>query len=62
MTDTIFCVEGFTDNTTASPKFSAKTLGEAKAVFNTRVSRGDIEVTLWKVKGFNAELLKEINK
>ena len=51
MTDDLFCVEGFVDNNTVAPKFSAKSLDEADAVFNERVSRGDVEVTIWKIGG-----------
>jgi len=61
MTDTKFSVQGFVDNHTATPAFDAETQSEADAVFNERVSRGDIEVTLWKMDGNIPELIKESN-
>jgi hypothetical protein len=51
MTDALFSVVGFVDNNTVTPTFDAKTLSEAEAVFNERVSRGDVEVTIWKIGG-----------
>tara|TARA_R110000824_G_scaffold112851_1_gene262258 strand:+ start:301 stop:528 length:228 start_codon:yes stop_codon:yes gene_type:complete len=61
MTYTLFCVEGFIDNDTITPSVSAQTLTEAEAVFKARVERQDIEVTLWRVAGINAQLIKEHN-
>ena len=62
MTDTLFCVDGFIDNNTVTPEFSAKSLDEADAVFNQRVSRGDIEITLWRVGSGLPVLLKGVNR
>jgi len=59
MTDTKFSVQGFIDDNTVTPAFDAETLSEADAVFNERVSRGDIEVTLWKMDGSLPELIAE---
>mgnify|MGYP003668341992 CR=1 FL=1 len=61
MTNTRFSVQGFIDNHTATPPFDAETQSEADAVFNDRVSRGDIEVTLWKIDGNIPSLIKESN-
>lgn len=61
MTDTKFSVQGFIDNHTATPPFDAETQSEADVVFNDRVSRGDIEVTLWKMDGNIPSLIKESN-
>ena len=60
MTNTGFSVTGFVDNHTATPAFDAETQSEADAVFNERVSRGDIEVTLWKMDGPMPLLIKEV--
>ena len=62
MTDDLFCVEGFVDNNTVAPEFSAKSLDEADAVFNERVSRGDVEVTLWRVGSALPAFLKGVNQ
>jgi len=62
MTDTRFSVQGFIDNHTAAPPFDAETQSEADVVFNDRVSRGDIEVTLWKMDGNIPSLIKESNE
>jgi len=62
MTDTKFSVQGFIDNHTATPPFDAETQSEADVVFNDRVSRGDIEVTLWKMDGNIPSLIKESNE
>ena len=59
MTNTKFSVQGFIDNHTATPPFDAETQSEADAVFNERVSRGDVEVSLWKMDGNNFSLIKE---
>lgn len=61
MTNTRFSVQGFIDNHTATPPFDAETQSEADVVFNDRVSRGDIEVTLWKMDGNIPSLIKEAN-
>ena len=45
MTNIGFSVTGFVDNHTATPAFDAETQSEADAVFNERVSRGDMIVT-----------------
>jgi len=45
--------------TTQSHQRFTETLSEADAVFNERVSRGDIEVTLWKMDGSLPELIAE---
>ena len=60
MTNTRFSVHGFIDNHTATPPFDAETQSEADSVFNERVSRGDIEVTLWKMDGPMPLLIKEV--
>jgi len=62
MTNTRFSVQGFIDNHTARPPFDAETQSEAEVVFNDRVSRGDIEVTLWKMDGNIPTLIKESNE
>ena len=59
MANTKFSVQGFIDNHTATPPFDAETQSEADAVFNERVSRGDVEVSLWKMDGNNFSLIKE---
>jgi uncharacterized membrane protein len=59
MANTSFSVQGFVDNQTAAPAFDVETQSEAEAVFNERVSRGDIEVTLWKMDGNIPSLIKE---
>jgi hypothetical protein len=61
MTNTRFSVQGFIDNHTATPPFDAETQSEADSVFNERVSRGDIEVTLWKMDKPLPLLIKEAN-
>jgi hypothetical protein len=61
MTDTKFSVQGFIDDDTVTPAFDTETRSEADAVFNKRVSRGDIEVTLWRMDGSLPELIKELN-
>jgi len=60
MTDTKFSVQGFVDNHTATPAVDTETESEADAVFNERVSRGDIEVTLWKMDEPMPLLIKEV--
>ncbi len=60
MTNTRFSVQGFVDNHTATPAFDAETQSEADVVFNERVSRGDIEVTLWKMDGPMPMAMKEV--
>lgn len=62
MTNTRFSVQGFINNHTATPPFDAETQSEADVVFNDRVSRGDIEVTLWKMDGNIPSLIKESNE
>jgi hypothetical protein len=60
MTDTKFSVQGFIDDHIAAPPFDAETQSEADVVFNERVSRGDIEVTLYKMDGPMPLWIKEV--
>ena len=60
MTNIGFSVTGFVDNHTATPAFDVETQSEADTVFNERVSRGDVEVTLWKMDGRMPALIKEV--
>ena len=67
-----YSVEGFIDNNTATSPFTTEpTYGEdrmvarekALSVFQERVERGDVEVTLWEIDSFGGgmhRLIKEV--
>jgi len=62
LTDALFSVDGFITNDEASPNFTATSMEEALLVFDDRVKRGHVEVTIWEVAGRPSKFVKGFNK